>query len=283
MASSGRHTAPRCSNSCNLMVLRSLGIALCGVELGPLNLGGEGLKIRINDERDRQLLVVVLKEDFVLTLFRHLHPHGSLAHPTTVGSVGFQQILPCVAVQAGLAEVSVLLVLALIIEETVEVLDPCVVKFAGLFNQQQIYVGHSIGLGAEPVNSHTFIPTKYVNGQVIQHLHFWDLRDGRGGIDPSKVQTIFGGVPSWCLWMMWWRWICPSKICQSHLKRPSKTVVIPVFLVDNCLLRPYSCWEWDVRAASQWLISSHVQPESLHSVDHPSRPSLCPLSSSSRR
>ena len=45
------------------MVLRSLGIALCGVELGPLNLGGEGLKIRIDDERSRQLLVVVLKED----------------------------------------------------------------------------------------------------------------------------------------------------------------------------------------------------------------------------
>ena len=97
---------------------------------------------------------------------------------------------------------------------------------------------------------------------------------GVGGIDPLKVQTIFGGVPSWSLWVMWWRWICPSKICQSHSKRPSKTVVMPVFHVDNCFLRPYSCWEWDVRAASQWLISSDVQPESLHSVDHPPRPSL---------
>ena len=149
-------------------MLRSLGIALCGVELGPLNLGGEGLKIRINDERDRQLLVVVLKEDFVLTLFRHLHPHGCLAYPTTVGSVGFQQILPCVAVQAALAEVLVLLVLALVTEKAVEVFDPCLVKFAGLFSQQQIYAGHFIRLGAEPVNSHALIPTKYVNGQVIQ-------------------------------------------------------------------------------------------------------------------
>ena len=261
----------------SLMVLRSLDIALCGVELGPLNLGGEGLKIRINDERDLQLLVVVLKEDFGRTLFRHLHPHGCLAYPTTVGSVGFQQILPCVALQAGLPEVLALLVLALVIEETVEVLDPVVVKFAGLFNQQQIYAGHSIRLGAEPLNSHTLIPTKYVNGQVIQLLHFWDLRDGRGGIDPLKVQTIFVGVPSWSPWVMWWWWICPSKICQSHSKRPSKTVVIPVFHVDNCLLRPYSCWEWDVRAASQWLISSDVQSESLHSVDHPLRPSLRPL------
>ena len=78
----------------SLIVLRCLGIALCGVELKLLNLGGERLKIRINDERDRQLLVVVLKEDFILTRFRHLHPHGCLAYPTTVGSVGFQQILP---------------------------------------------------------------------------------------------------------------------------------------------------------------------------------------------
>ena len=144
-------------------MLCPLSVALCGVELRPLNLGREGLKIRINDERDRQLLVVVLKEDFVLTLFRHLHPHGCLAYPTTVGSVGFQQILPCVAMQAALAEVPALLVLALVMEETVEVLYPDVVKFAGLLNQQQIYAGHSIWLGAEPVNSHALIPTKYVN------------------------------------------------------------------------------------------------------------------------
>ena len=186
--------------------------------------------------------------------------------------MGFQQILPCVAVRAALAEVLALLVLPLVTEKAVEIFDPCVVKFAGLFSQQQIYAGHSIRLGAEPVNSHALIPTKYVNGQVIQLLHFWDLRDGRVDIDPFKVQTIFGGVPPWSLWVMWWRWIC-----QSHPKRPSKTVVIPVFHVDNYLLRPYSCWEWDVRAASQLLISSDVQPESLHSVDHPPRPSLCPL------
>ena len=70
--------------------------------------------------------------------------------------------------------------LALVIEEAVEVLDPGVVKFAGLFNQQQIYAGHSIRLSAEHVNSHALIPIKYDNGQVILLLHFWDLRDGRG-------------------------------------------------------------------------------------------------------
>ena len=40
----------------------------------------------LSSERDRQLLVVVLKEDFILTFFRHLHPNGCLAYPTTVGS-----------------------------------------------------------------------------------------------------------------------------------------------------------------------------------------------------
>ena len=177
---------------------------------------------------------MVLKGELVLTFFRYLHPHGCLAYPTTVRSVVFRQILPCVAVQAAPAEVLRLLVLALVIEETVEVLDPGLVKFSGLFNQQQIYPGHSIRLGAEPVNSHALIPTKYVNGQDIQLLHFWDLRDGRGGIDPLKVQTIFAGVPSWSLWVMWWRWICPSKICtrSAHRKQWSSLIftLITAFL-----------------------------------------------------
>ena len=37
------------------------------------------------------------------------------------------------------------------------------------------------------------------------------------------------------------------------------------------------CWKWHVRAPSQWLISCDVQPEGLHSVNRPPRPSLCPL------
>ena len=261
----------------SLMVLCPLSVALFGVELRPYNLGGESLKVGIDDERSRQLLVVVLKGELVLILFRHLHPDCGLPNSPTIKFMGFQQILPCVAVQAALAEVLELLVLVLVTEKAVEVFDPGAVKFAGLLGQQKIDSGYSLWLGGEPKNSNVLIPTKYVNGQVIQLLHLWDLRDGRRGIDPLKVQTIFGGLPSWSLWVMCWRWICPLKICQSHSKRPSKTVVIPVFHVDNCLLRPYSCWEFDVRAASQWLISSDVQPESLHFVDHPPRLSLRPL------
>ena len=168
----------------SLMVLCPLSVALCGIELRPLNFGGESLKVRINDETG-SCLWWVLKEDFVLTLFRHLHPDCGLPSLSTVGFVGFQQIHPCVAVQAALAEVLALLVLALILEEAFEVLNSGVVKFADLFNQQQITAGHSIRLGPESGNSHALIPTKYIYGQVIQLLHFWDLRDGHRSLASS--------------------------------------------------------------------------------------------------
>ena len=186
--------------------------------------------------------------------------------------MGLQRVFSYVAMETALAKVLALPVLALIVDEAVEVLDPGVVKFAGLFNQQHVDPRYPLWPLAKAVDRYTLDPTEYIDGQVILFHHFWDLRDGRGGIDPLKIQTIFGGVPSWFLWVMWWRWIC-----QSRSERPSKTVVIPVFHVDYCLLRPYSCWEWDIRAASQWLISSDIQPESLHSVDHPPRPSQPPL------
>ena len=176
------------------MVLCPLSVALCGVELRPLNLGGESLKVCIDGVGGRQLLVVVLKGELVLTLFRHLHPHGCLAYLTTVGSVGFQQILPCVAVQASLAEVLALLVLALVTEKTVEVFDPAQVMLTGLLDQQKIDSGHSLRLGAECVNIHALITTKYVNGQLIQLLHFGDLRDGCGGIDPFEVEIVIGRI-----------------------------------------------------------------------------------------
>ena len=87
------------------MQLGSLGIAFCGVKFRSFNLGGESLKVGIDYERGRQLLVVVLEGELVFPLFRHLHSLGCLASPTTLESVGFQQILPCVAVQAAFAEV----------------------------------------------------------------------------------------------------------------------------------------------------------------------------------
>ena len=113
--------------------------------------------------------------ELVLNLFRHLRPDCSLLNPSTVGSVGFHQILFCVAVQVALAEVLALLVLALIIEEAAEVLNPGVVKFAGLFNQQHADPRYLLWLLAKAVDSDALVPNKYIDGQVIPLLHFWDL------------------------------------------------------------------------------------------------------------
>ena len=88
---------------------------------------------------------------------------SGLSHDTRV--CGLSEILPCVAVQAVLAEVLALSVLALIVEEAIKVLDPGEVMLTGFLDHQQIYAGHSIRLGAEPVNSHALIPAKYIDGQ----------------------------------------------------------------------------------------------------------------------
>ena len=131
------------------MMLCPLSVALCGVELRPLNLGGESLKVCIDDVGGRQLLVVVLEGMLFLTLFRHLHPHSCLAYPTTLGSVGLQQVFSSVAMMTALAKALGLPVFALIVEEAVEVLDPGVVKFAGQFNQQQVDPWYLLWLLAE--------------------------------------------------------------------------------------------------------------------------------------
>ena len=86
--------------------------------------------------------------------------------------------------------------LALIVEEAVEVLDPGVVKFAGLFNQQHVDPRYLLWLLAKAADSDALVPTEYIHGQGFLLLHFGDLRDGLGGIDPLKVQTIFDGVPA---------------------------------------------------------------------------------------
>ena len=214
--------------------------------------------------------MVVLEGELVLTLFRHLHPHSCLAYPTILGSVGFQQILSCVAMQASLAEVLALLVLALVTEKAVEVFDPGVVEFAGLLDQQKIDSGHSLRLGAKSVNIHALIPTKYDNGQVIQRLHFGDMRDGREGIDPFEVEIVIGRILRRSVYMV-------TGCEKGRSECPSEAVVILVFHIDNCLLGPHGCWKWDVRAPSQWLISCDIQPEGQYSVDRRPRPSQCPL------
>ena len=214
--------------------------------------------------------MVVLEGKFVLILFRHFHPHSCLAYPTTLRSMGLQRVFSYVAMETALAKVRALLVLVLVAEKATEVFYLGVVKFAGLLDQQKIDSGHSLRLGAESVNIHALIPTKYVNDQVIQLLHFGDLRDGRVGIDPFEVEIVICRILRRSVYMVTgWE--------QGRSDRPSEAVVILVFHTDNCLLGPYGCWKWDVRGPSQWLISCDVQPEGLHSVDRPPRASPCPL------
>ena len=105
--------------------------------------------------------------------------------------MGFQQILTCVAVQAALADVLAPLVLALIVEEAVEVLDPGVVKFAGLFNQQYIVPSNIQRLVAIIVNFYAAVPAKYIDGFIKQFFEFWNLRDGRWGVNFRRAIFTF--------------------------------------------------------------------------------------------
>ena len=93
--------------------------------------------------------------------------------------------------QAALAEVLSLLVLALIVEEAVDVLDPGVVKFAGLYNQQHVDPRYFLWLLAKAL-----VQTKYVDGFIKQFFEFWNLRDGRWGVNFRRaIFTFFGGIP----------------------------------------------------------------------------------------
>ena len=68
---------------------------------------------------------------------------------------------------AALAVVFTVTALALVVEQAIEVLDPGVVEFASLFNQQQFDPWHVFGLFADVVNNHPLIPPKDIDGQVV--------------------------------------------------------------------------------------------------------------------
>ena len=168
-----------------LVVLCPLGVTFLGVELGSLDFRGEGFKVGVDNVRRRQLFVVVLESE--LALWGHLHPDGRLADSLALQPMSFQQILALVPMETALAEVLLLSVFALVIEEAVEILDPGVVKFAGLLNQQQIDPGLLFWLLAEMMYDYPLVPPEYVDGEVVLALNHADLRDGRGGIDAGEV------------------------------------------------------------------------------------------------
>ena len=89
-----------------------------------------------------------------------------------------------------------LLVLALIVEEAVEVLDPGVVKFAGLFKHQHVDPRYLLWRFAMGVDSDALVPSKYVDVFIKQFFEFWNLRDGRSGVNFRRaIFTFFGGIP----------------------------------------------------------------------------------------
>ena len=105
----------------------------------------------------------------------------------------------------------------------VEVFDPAVVKLACLLDQQEIGTWHSLRLGAESVNIQALIPTKYVYG------HFWDLREGRWGMDPFDVEIVIGRILRRSVYMVTgWE--------QGRSECPSEAVVILVFTLTTAFL-----------------------------------------------
>ena len=86
--------------------------------------------------------------------------------------------------KTALAVVLAVTALALVTEQAIEVLDPGVVEFASLFNQQQVDPWHVFGLFADVVNNHPLIPPKDVDGQVVLLLNsfnlVWEHRSLRG-------------------------------------------------------------------------------------------------------
>ena len=96
--------------------------------------------------------------------------------------------------KTALTEVLALLVLALVVEQAVEALDPGVVEFTSHFNRQQVDPWHVFGLLADVVNNLPLIPPKDVDGQVVLPLSSWNLTDWPGRIYPFAVQPIVSRV-----------------------------------------------------------------------------------------
>ena len=96
--------------------------------------------------------------------------------------------------KTALAVVLAVTALALVVEKAIEVLDPGVVEFTSLFNQQQVDPWHIFGLFADVANNHPLIPPKDIDGQVVLPLNSFNLRDWCGSIDPFEAPTIISRV-----------------------------------------------------------------------------------------
>ena len=80
--------------------------------------------------------MVVLEGKLVFSFLWHLYPYRSLANTPAFGFVGLQQVFPAVTVEAALAEVLLLFMFVLVIQQPVKILDPCVVELSFFLDQQ---------------------------------------------------------------------------------------------------------------------------------------------------
>ena len=166
------------------VLLCFLGVASGSVELQSFNPFCECFEVGVDDEGGWELFVVVHKRQPVLALLGHLYSDCSLANTLALWLVGPQQVFPGVAMKALFAEMFTLVVLTFLKQQTVEILDPSVVKLACLFNQQEVDPGHVHMLLTELVNSHALVPSKDIDGQIVLPFNFRDLRDRGWGVNP---------------------------------------------------------------------------------------------------
>ena len=175
------------------MVLYLLSIAL----LRFLDLDDHCLEISIDHVGGGYLLVPILKGKHVLFFFWHLYAHSWSPYALAVGFMLFEQVFPRVTMETPLTEVFAFMVFALIMEQTVEVLDPGVVVQFALPYEKQMDSSNVPWLLAESVDDH--LPTvlaKDIQGEVVLLLHSFEfyLVDWCGRVNSLKVEPIVCGV-----------------------------------------------------------------------------------------
>ena len=74
-----------------------LGVAVVGIACQSFNVVDERLKVCVDDVRDFQLVLVILKGEFGFTFVRHLYSDGS-SDTLAAGFVLFEKVLSCVSV-----------------------------------------------------------------------------------------------------------------------------------------------------------------------------------------
>ena len=108
-----------------------------------------------------------------------------------------------------------------------------VVKFICLVNQH-VYPMHVLWLLAQSMDEYPLIPAKDVDGKVVFHHRFGDLRDRSESVSPFKVESVLCGVLDRSV-----------QLCATGNKADRRAqleaVVIFIFHIDECFFAPNLC------------------------------------------